>query len=70
MLLPALLSSFIPEPNLTPYILGDKDYEKQEHRKLTRAELIKVALAGEVGEAQWVAAVALGLLHDEHKEHH
>jgi ADP-ribose pyrophosphatase len=46
------------------------DYEKQEHRKLTRDELIKVALAGEVGEAQWVAAVALGLLYEEHKEHH
>jgi ADP-ribose pyrophosphatase len=46
------------------------DYEKQEHRKLTRDELIKVTLAGEVGEAQWVAAVALGLLHEEHNEHH
>lgn len=46
------------------------DYEKQEQRKLTRDELIKVTLAGEVGEAQWVAAVALGLLYEEHKEHH
>jgi ADP-ribose pyrophosphatase len=46
------------------------DYEKQEHRKLSRNELIKVTLAGEVGEAQWVAAVALGLLYEEHKEHH
>jgi ADP-ribose pyrophosphatase len=46
------------------------DYEKQEHRKLTRDELIKVALAGEIGEAQWAAAIALGLLYEEHKEHH
>lgn len=46
------------------------DYEKQEHRKLTRNELIKVTLAGEVGEAQWVAATALGLLYEEHQEHH
>lgn len=46
------------------------DYEKQEHRKLTRDELIKVTLAGEVGEAQWVAATALGLLYEEHVEHH
>lgn len=27
-------------------------------------ELVKIALNGEVGEAQWVAGVALGLLHD------
>jgi ADP-ribose pyrophosphatase len=54
---------------LSPDALG-ADYEKQEHRKLTRGELIKVALGGEVGEAQWVAAVALGLLHEEHAEHH
>lgn len=46
------------------------DYEKQEVRKLSRDELLKVTLNGEVGEAQWVAAVALGLLHEEYKEHH
>ena len=46
------------------------DYEKQEHRKLSRDELIKITLAGEVGEAQWVAATALGLLYEEHQEHH
>ena len=46
------------------------DYEKQEHRKLTRDELLKITLNGEVGEAQWVATVALGLLHEEHREHH
>jgi len=46
------------------------DYEKQEHRKLTREELLKVALSGEVGEAQWVAVVALGILYEEHREHH
>lgn len=42
------------------------DYEKQEVRKLTRQELIEVALRGEVGEAQWAATVALGLLREEH----
>ena len=41
------------------------DYEKQEIRKLTRKELIKATLNGEVGEAQWVAAAALGLLYEE-----
>ena len=46
------------------------DYERQEHRILSRDELIKVTLAGEVGEAQWVAATALGLLYEEHTEHH
>ena len=35
------------------------DYEKQEVRKLTREELIKVALNGEVGEAQWVSLCGL-----------
>jgi ADP-ribose pyrophosphatase YjhB (NUDIX family) len=42
------------------------DYETQEVRKLTRKELLQVALNGEVGEAQWVATVALGILHEEH----
>jgi ADP-ribose pyrophosphatase YjhB (NUDIX family) len=41
------------------------DYEKQEKRLLTREELIDLTLKGEVGEAQWVATVALGLLHEE-----
>jgi ADP-ribose pyrophosphatase YjhB (NUDIX family) len=44
------------------------DYEKQEKRLLTREELLGVALSGEVGEAQWVATVALGLLHDQHSK--
>lgn len=42
------------------------DYERQEVHKLSREELIRVALAGEIGEAQWAAAVALGILHEEH----
>lgn len=46
------------------------DYEKQEVRKFSRQELIKATLNNEVGEAQWVAAVALGLLSEEHREHH
>jgi 8-oxo-dGTP pyrophosphatase MutT (NUDIX family) len=50
--------------------LNSDDYEKQQHLKLTRDELIQQTLRGEVGEAQWVAAVALGLLYEEHKEHH
>lgn len=46
------------------------DYEKQEHRLFSREELIKVALSGEIGEAQWLATIALGLVYEEHKEHH
>ena len=48
----------------------DPDYEKQARKLMTSKELIQAALRGEVGEAQWVAAVALGLLYEEHKEHH
>jgi len=44
------------------------DYESQEKRLLTREELIKVALAGEIGEAQWLATIALGLVYEDHKE--
>lgn len=46
------------------------DYEKQEVKKLTTTELIKAALNNEIGEAQWVAAVALGLLYELNKERH
>ena len=48
----------------SPHRKKSDDYEKQEIRKLTRQELIEVALKGQVGEAQWVATVALGILHD------
>lgn len=48
----------------------DNDYEKQAHIKLTRDELIDVALSGEIGEAQWAATAALALLYEEHKEDH
>jgi ADP-ribose pyrophosphatase len=41
------------------------DYEKQEKRLLSKRELIEVVLQGKVGEAQWVATLALGLLHEE-----
>lgn len=44
------------------------DYEKQERRLLTRDELIKVALDGEIGEAQWLATIALGLVYEDHKD--
>ena len=40
------------------------DYEKQVIVKYTKEELLQRVLRGEVGEAQWVAATALGLLHD------
>jgi ADP-ribose pyrophosphatase YjhB (NUDIX family) len=53
---------------LSPNKKLSDDYEKQEVRKLSRDELIKATLAGEVGEAQWVAAVALGLLYEEHRD--
>ena len=29
-----------------------------------------MALSGEIGEAQWAATAALGLLYEEHKEDH
>lgn len=48
----------------------DPDYEKQARKLMSSKELIEAALRGEVGEAQWVAAVALGLLYEEHVEHH
>ena len=44
----------------------ENDYERLERRLLTTEQLLRVALSGEVGEVQWVAAVALGLLHQEH----
>ena len=44
------------------------DYEKQNAVKLNRQELIEISLHGEIGEAQWAATVALGLLHEEHVE--
>lgn len=40
------------------------DYEKQVMVKYTVKELLQRVLKGEVGEAQWVAATALGLLYD------
>lgn len=46
------------------------DYEKQEHRIVSREELINISLNGEIGEAQWLATIALGLLYEEHQEHH
>lgn len=46
------------------------DYEKQSLLKLSRNEVIEVALKGEIGEAQWLATAALGILYEEHHEHH
>lgn len=46
------------------------DYEKQEKKLLTRKELLDVVLKGEIGEAQWLATIALGLVYEEHLEHH
>lgn len=46
----------------------EADYEKQEKVLLTHDELVRIALTGEVGEAQWVATVALGLLHEDHTD--
>jgi ADP-ribose pyrophosphatase len=42
------------------------DYEKQSKVLLSKDELVDVALSGEIGEAQWLATIALGLLHEEH----
>lgn len=44
------------------------DYEKQERRLLTMDELVKIALAGEIGEAQWLSTIALGLVYEDHKD--
>lgn len=44
------------------------DYEKQVKTIVSHEQLVHLALSGEIGEAQWVATVALGLLHDEHME--
>ncbi len=46
------------------------DYEKLEIRKYSRKELIQEVLRGEIGEAQWLATIALGLLYEEfsHKD--
>ena len=44
------------------------DYEHQERRLLTKDELIKVALDGQIGEAQWLATIALGLVYEDHKD--
>ena len=32
--------------------------------------MIDITLSGEIGEVQWVACAALGLLYEEHKEDH
>ncbi len=62
-----LAKNCVPSKHVTA---PDADYEAQEKRLLTRDELIKVALDGEIGEAQWLATIALGIVHEEHVEHH
>lgn len=42
------------------------DYEKQEKRLLTREQLINVTLAGDIGEAQWLATVTTALVYEQH----
>lgn len=42
------------------------DYEKQDKLLLTRDELIKLSLDGEIGEAQWLATIALALIYDDY----
>ena len=44
----------------------ENDYEKQTVALFTRADLVKAVLRGEVGEAQWLATAAIGLLYEEH----
>ena len=62
--------SFNKQENIekNPSEEADADYEKQEHRLLTQGELLNIILSGEVGEAQWVATAAVGLLMDEHRK--
>ena len=44
------------------------DYEKQTIVKLTLNEVIDYALKGEIGEAQWTAVAALGVLYQQNRE--
>lgn len=41
---------------------NDYDYEMQEMNLLTREEVINLVLNGEIGEAQWLAAITTSLL--------
>lgn len=43
------------------------DYESQEVKLLTKQDLIKQILQQNIGEAQWLATVATGLLYDDYK---
>lgn len=45
--------------------LFENDYEDQSEVKLTRAELIKEIKDHQIGEAQWLACVLMGLLDDQ-----
>jgi ADP-ribose pyrophosphatase len=42
------------------------DYEKQEKRLLTKSELLKEILSHNIGEAQWLAAIATGILYEDY----
>jgi ADP-ribose pyrophosphatase len=42
------------------------DYEKQAKKLLTKEELLQVILAGEIGEAQWLATAAISMLHEDY----
>lgn len=44
------------------------DYETQEVKLLTKEELLKQVLSHNIGEAQWLATVATGILYDDYKQ--
>lgn len=44
------------------------DYETQEVKLLSKEELLKQVLQHNIGEAQWLATVATGILYDDYKQ--
>jgi ADP-ribose pyrophosphatase YjhB (NUDIX family) len=62
LLHPFLARNCVPSSRL-PASKSD-DYERQRVRKLSLGDLEAVLLSGRVGEAQWLATTALGVLHE------
>lgn len=48
----------------SPTRLVSDDYEKQQIHLLSHQELLRLTREGKIGEAQWAATTALGLLWD------
>jgi 8-oxo-dGTP pyrophosphatase MutT (NUDIX family) len=64
-----ILHAFLAKNSVkSPVHKHSDDYEKQEKKLLSRKELIDIALEGKIGEAQWLATIALGLLYEENSD--